>query len=392
MGQSALQERPDMEQKLLNMAHELGFLTLDHLLEALPEAEDDLAQLDEMFIILARDGIEVFDCEEEAREQLEDDERSSTAHDNWPGEDLSAVPTDDIIGLYLAEMSRVRLLTREEEVSLAKDVERGRKAQLQLDRNGDDPENRARLVDLIQNGMSAREHLIKANTRLVVSVAKKYRGNGVSFPDLIQAGNVGLIRATDKYDYKRGFKFSTYATWWIRQAVARTLADHARTIRIPVHMSGRIRRLYRTAQRLEQVLGRRCTSQEIAEDMGLDPERVRWMLRVSRHPISLEMPMGEGKDSEFGDFIEDEHAPSPTENAEQHMLRKNLEGMLATLSPREVRILNLRFGLRDGRSLTLDEVGKRFGLTRERVRQIERIALGKLRHPRHSRLLRSYLH
>ncbi|MCB0212630.1 MAG: RNA polymerase sigma factor RpoD, partial [Anaerolineae bacterium] len=248
-----------------------------------------------------------------------------------------------------------------------------------------------KLKRFMREGDRARDHLIKANTRLVVSIAKKYMGQGVPFSDLIQEGNLGLMKAVEKFDYRRGYKFSTYATWWIRQAITRALADQGRTIRVPVHMSDRIRKLHQISRQLEQVWGRKPTPEELAEHMDLEPAKVRWMLRVSRHPVSLERPVGEEEDSELGNFIEDEDAPTPPDAAYHRLLQEKLEDVLSTLTPREARILRLRFGLQNGRSYTLEEVGKKFGLTRERIRQIEGQALRKLRHPRRSRQLRDYL-
>ncbi|MFB0533543.1 MAG: RNA polymerase sigma factor RpoD/SigA, partial [Anaerolineae bacterium] len=243
----------------------------------------------------------------------------------------------------------------------------------------------------IKAGYAARDHLILANTRLVISVAKRYRGQGVPFHDLIQEGNLGLMRAVDKFDPSRGYKLSTYATWWIRQAVTRALADQGRTIRLPVHMGESIRKLNRTAYQMEQDHGLSPSPEEIADEMGLKPRRVRWMLKVARHPLSLQKPVGEEKDSELGNFIEDDETPPPPEVAEQTLLRTTLEELLTTLRPREERVLRLRFGLQDGYHYTLEEVGEKFGLTRERIRQIEKQALQRLRHPRRSRRLRDYL-
>jgi RNA polymerase primary sigma factor len=306
---------------------------------------------------------------------------------------LSGIAADDTISLYLKEMARVPLLAPAEEILLAKNLEKGRKAQKKLAHTHSryDDETERKLRRYIREGDRSRDHLIKANTRLVVSIAKKYMGQGVPFSDLIQEGNLGLMKAVEKFDYRRGYKFSTYATWWIRQAITRALADQGRTIRVPVHMSDRIRKLHQVSRQLEQVWGRKPTPEELAEHMDLEPSKVRWMLRVSRHPVSLERPVGEEEDSELGNFIEDEDAPTPPDAAYHRLLQEKLEDVLSTLTPREARILRLRFGLQNGRSYTLEEVGKKFGLTRERIRQIEGQALRKLRHPRRSRQLRDYL-
>jgi RNA polymerase sigma factor (sigma-70 family) len=243
----------------------------------------------------------------------------------------------------------------------------------------------------IEDGQAAREHLGRANTRLVVSIAKRYMGQGLPFPDLIQEGNVGLMRAVDKYDYKRGNRFSTYATWWIRQAITRALAQKTRTIRIPLHMTERIRQMYRTAQNLEQKLGRRPTPEEIAFEMDLQPENIRSMMDASQHAIALERPVGDDGDSEFGDFIEDQDTPSPVESATQHLLQETIEEVLSELTPRQSHILRLRFGLGGGEPHTLEEIANKFGLSRERIRQLEKEALRRLRHPRLAHNLRDYL-
>jgi RNA polymerase primary sigma factor len=393
------QEQSNRIQWLLDEANEAGYLTADQILAAFPEAEDDLAQLEDLFAILYDQGIAVYDTEEEAQEQQVKeaqalggggDGNGNGNHDEYS--DLSNIPVDDSVSLYFTEMSRVPLLTYEEEVELAKQVERGEEAQRELSRDGRSPGDRASLQRVIKEGEEARQHLIKANTRLVVSIAKRYRGHGLSFLDLIQAGNLGLIKAVDRFDYRRGNKFGTFATWWIRQSITRTLSQQGRTIRIPVHMSDRIRKLYKASHGLEQALGRRPTPEEIAEEVDHDPEEVRWLLRISRRPLSLDMPVDEDEDSsEFGSFIEDDSVPSPVESAEQHLLREEVGRMLNALTPREVRVLRMRFGLQGERHHTLKEVGEKLGVTRERVRQIERKALRKLRHPRHGRRLRNYL-
>ncbi len=288
-------------------------------------------------------------------------------------------------------MKRSCWLSADEEIALAQQMKRGQVAAKRLVKNGHMPEERARLEEEVQRGDAARSHLIKANTRLVVSIAKKYLGQGVPFLDLIQEGNLGLMKAVEKFDPRRGCKFSTYATWWIRQAITRALAEQGRIIRLPVHMDERLRKVYWTARQLERDSGHSPTTEEIASEMGLKPRKVEWLLRVSRRPVSLEKPVGEEEDSELGDFIEDQEALSPVDTTYQHLLGDKLEEVLATLSPREAKILRLRFGLHDGRSYTLKEVGEKFGLTRERIRQIEAEALDRLRHPSRSRQLRGYL-
>jgi RNA polymerase primary sigma factor len=304
--------------------------------------------------------------------------------------DLSGMSSNDTVGLYLKEMARVPLLSNDEEIALALRLEMGEDAAKKLKRN---PAHQrvAEWQMLVHDGEMARDHLIKANTRLVVSIAKKYMCRGVPFLDLIQEGNLGLMKAVEKFDYTRGFRFSTYATWWIRQTITRAIADQGRTIRVPVHMSDRIRRLYRVARQLEQEYGRKPTAEEIASEMDIEPRKVHWMLRVSWQPLSLEHPVGEDEDSELGNFIENDAALTPAQIANDNLLREKIEEVLATLTPREARILRLRFGLQNGRSYTLEEVGKKFGLTRERIRQIEGRALRRLRHPRRSRQLRDYL-
>ena len=319
------------------------------------------------------------DLEDEDLEDEEEDEQ-----------DLAGIASNDTVGLYLKEMARVPLLSTEEEISIAMRLEAGRDASRKLNKKPD----HARATEwkfLVQDGEAAREHLIKANTRLVVSIAKKYMTRGVPFLDLIQEGNLGLMKAVEKFDYRRGFRFSTYATWWIRQTITRAIADQGRTIRVPVHMSDRIRRLYRVARELEQLHGRKATVEELAKEMACEPRKIQWMLRVSWQPLSLEHPVGEDEDSELGNFIENDSMPSPSDSAHHHLLQQKIEELLTTLTPREARILRLRFGLQNGRSYTLEEVGLKFGLTRERIRQIEGRALRRLRHPRRSRQLRDYI-
>lgn len=375
----------DILEELLEKAEAQGYLTISDILDLLPEAESSPEQLDEIIALLSEAGVEVYD----ELPVVETEDLAELAEVDL--DDLSGIAADDAVGLYLREMARVPLLSLEEETRLAHVIELGREAEKILANNGTDPMERARLEALVEEGRAAREHLIKANTRLVVSIAKKYIGRGVPFLDLIQEGNLGLMKAVEKFDYRRGYRFSTYATWWIRQTISRAVADQSRTIRVPVHMSDRIRRLYKTAQQLEQEYGRPPTPEEIAAELDLEPRKVQWMLRVSWRPLSLEHPVGEEEDNELGAFIEDDSTPTPPQSAYQKMLAEKIEEVLSTLSPREARILRLRFGLGGNRSHTLEEVGQKFGLTRERIRQIEGKALRRLRHPRRSRQLRQYL-
>jgi RNA polymerase primary sigma factor len=376
-------------EQLVTLGRGQGFVTYDDVLNAFPEAESNMEQLEDLFANLFEQGIEVGTLHEE--EEVEDVGEDAGVEIPELDIDLDLIDIDDSISLYLKEIGRVPLLTADEEVSLAKRMERGRDARQKLTLGADDPNERDRLLLAVKDGQAAQEHLIKANSRLVVSVAKKYVGRGVPFLDLIQEGNIGLIRAVKKFDYRRGYKFSTYATWWIRQAVTRAIADQGRTIRVPVHMYEQINRLTRTSRQLVQELGRDPTTDEIAERLGVPPRKVEQIIRVSQRPLSLEMPVGEEEDSYLGDFIEDAEADSPTDSASQTMLRQVIDEIFESLTPREVRILQLRFGLVDGYSYTLEEVGKKFGVTRERIRQIEAQALGRLRHPSRSRKLRDYL-
>jgi RNA polymerase primary sigma factor len=395
---------------LLSEGTEQGFITYDQIIETWPDIENNLVLLEAIMEEAQAAGIPIYENEEEANEvmagggeddngftgvlpeglDLEDDDMEDSPH-TAPLFDLSNVPIDDSVGLYFREMGQQQLLTAEEEVNLAMEIEAGRAA-TQLLREDDltlDERDKQELVQEI--GDAARAHLIRANTRLVVSIAKKYRGRGLQFLDLIQEGNVGLMKAVEKYDYRRGNRFSTYATWWIRQAVTRALANHGRTIRIPAHLGGRISKLYQIAQELEQEYGRQPTAEEIAKFMELPADRVRWMLRTSRQPVHLERPVGDESDAELGDFIEDVEAPPPAEAVANQMLTEELGDILDQLTPREARILRLRYGLQDGESRTLKEVGEMFGLSRERIRQLEKEALRKLRHPNFAGHLRQYL-
>jgi RNA polymerase primary sigma factor len=375
---------------LLEKADVQGYLTTEDLMEFYPEGDDDNEHLTALMVALRRRGVDILDHENDL--QIQEEEQVPTS-DFDTFIDLERISTDDTVGLYLKEMSRVPLLCVEEEMDLARRIEVGRasKKEIVTQCGKVTPNRRHELEALIQDGVLAREHLIKANTRLVVSVAKKYIGRGVPFLDLIQEGNLGLMKAVEKYDYHRGFRFSTYATWWIRQTITRSIADQGRTIRVPVHMIDRIRQLYKMTHEMEQRLGRVPTVDELADELGLSMRKVQWMLRVSWLPLSLESPVGDEEDSELGMFVEDEITPTPIQSAYRNMLQEKVDEVLGTLSPREARILRLRFGLDNGRTYTLEEVGQKFGLTRERIRQIEGKALRRLRHPRRARQLKDYL-
>ncbi len=381
--------RIPMLEQLLALGRSRGYVTFEEILQFFPQADNDLDRLDEIFAALLEAGVEVTDAPEEgAGPMLEEEEEA----EGWDEEELeTALESDDALGLYLKEVGRIPLLTPEEEVALAQRIERGRQAERRLAQGDLSPEERRRLEEIAADGRAAQEHLILANTRLVISVAKKYVGRGLPLSDLIQEGNIGLIRAVKKFDWRRGHKFSTYATWWIRQAVTRAIADQARTIRVPVHMGDQINRLLRLQYQLAQELGRDPTPQELAEAMGIPLSQVEQLLQMVRQPVSLEMPTDDEEESVLGDFIEDRGAASPVEVVSQQMLREILQEVLATLSPREVRILKLRYGLVDGRMYTLEEVGRKLGVTRERVRQIEAQALARLRHPTYARRLREFL-
>jgi RNA polymerase primary sigma factor len=390
----AEEENPAIE-KLVELGREKGFVTVDDILALFPDAERDIDQLEEAYAALLAAGINYVDAVSEPGAAEADDTAAADDDADDDADDeavLSSLDADDTVGLYLKEVGRVPLLTAEQEVSLAKRIERGRRAREVMAGSAVSVKRRRELQLHIEDGWAAREHLITANSRLVISVAKKYMGRGVPFLDLIQEGNIGLIRAAKKFDYRRGHKFSTYATWWIRQAVTRAIADQGRTIRVPVHMGDQINKLLRISHQLTQRLGRDPSTDELADALTVTPKKVENMIQVARRPLSLETPTDEEEDSVLGDFIEDEESPAPAETVTQSLLREHLAEVLNTLPPREVRILQLRYGLLDGQSYTLEEVGRKMGVTRERVRQIEAQALSRLRHPSHRRRLSDYLH
>ena len=386
--------------RLVDLGRRQGYVTIDDILKYFPEAEQDVDQLEEIFAALLSAGIPyVEEGEEEeptdeklvAEQETIEETEAKTKVPVESGDDLAAVDSGDIIGLYFKEASRVPLLTAEEEMELSQRIEQGRLAREELSKGGVSPNRQKELRCLIEDGWQAREHLITANSRLVISIAKKYMGRGVPFLDLIQEGNIGLMRAAKKFDYRRGYKFSTYATWWIRQAVTRAVADQGRTIRVPVHMGDQISKMLRVQHQLKQRLSRDPTVEEVAEALEVEPKKVEHMIQVARRPLSLQLPIGEEEDDTLGDFIEDHDAPSPDETATHQLMSEHLEKVLEGLPPREVRILQLRYGLLDGKIHTLNEVGRKMGVTRERVRQIEAQALRRLRNARIQRELRAYL-
>jgi RNA polymerase primary sigma factor len=355
-----------IQEELIQRGKKRGLLTYKEVIEPLQELDVNTEEIDDFYDHLSRLGVDVVDEMAELEPLDDENVRVKEAAE----EDLElAVPegisVNDPVRMYLKEIGKIPLLTPEEEIDLAKKMESGHE--------------------------QAKRRLAEANLRLVVSIAKKYVGRGMLFLDLIQEGNMGLIKAVEKFDYRKGYKFSTYATWWIRQAITRAIADQARTIRIPVHMVETINKLIRVSRQLVQDLGREPTPEEIAHVMCVSEERVREILKIAQEPVSLETPIGEEDDSHLGDFIEDQDVPAPAEAAAFELLREQLDDVLETLTPREKKVLKLRFGLDDGRSRTLEEVGQAFGVTRERIRQIEAKALRKLRHPMRSKRLKDYL-
>ena len=388
-----------MIQALVELAEKRGYITFEQIVEVLDDDGEDRAALRNLLLELEELGIELRKEPENGQskdvaEHVEQEYENRDLLRNRVVPDISAISSDDPVGLYFRQMAQEPLLTAADEIDLAKRIERGFKARIRLEHPDVQQKSgrwRRHLRRLVVDGQRAREHLGRANTRLVVSIAKRYMGQGLPFPDLIQEGNVGLMRAVDKYDYSRGNRFSTYATWWIRQAITRALAQKTRTIRIPLHMTERIRQMYRAAQDLEQTLGRRPTAEEIAGTMEVAADAVRAMMDASQHAIALERPVGDDGDSEFGDFIEDQETISPVDSATQNLLEETIEEVLAELTPRQSHILRLRFGLGGGEPHTLEEIANKFGLSRERIRQLEKEALRRLRHPQLAHNLRDYL-
>jgi len=415
-------QREEIQKQLVDKAGKQGFITYTDILELLPDVESDVALLDDLMDSLVEAGIEVIpgpgkrDAQHEKASKPDADALIAESDDDDDVEERdallrilkkdltsdagyqAALDTDDVVGLYLKEAGRVPLLTAEEEVLLAKRMEAAEFARERLEdcEEADMAEltwsEEQGLRGAMMDGAKAQEHLIRANARLVISVAKKYMGRGVHFLDLIQEGNIGLIRATNKFEYRRGHKFSTYATWWIRQAVSRAVADQGRTIRIPVHMGDQLNRMRRVQLQLLQELGREPKIEELARGMDTTPGKVENLLEISRRPVSLETPIDDEGDSTFGDFVEDINSPAPSDEVTTHLLRSQLQQALDRLPAREAQILRLRYGLADGRVYTLEEVGQTIGVTRERVRQLEAQAINRLRQSSAHVILKDYLY
>ena len=382
------EKKKDIKRELIEKGKKKGVLTFKEISDAFEDIEVTPEEIERLYDIFEKESIELV---EDLDKELEEIEVSKEEL-----EDLSVpegINIDDHVKMYLKEIGKVNLLTPEEELSLAKRMADGETAKEQIEEIGEniDEDSKKQIDLLIADGEKAKKSLAEANLRLVVSIAKRYVGRGMLFLDLIQEGNLGLIKAVDKFDYTKGYKFSTYATWWIRQAITRAIADQARTIRIPVHMVETINKLVRVSRQLVQELGREPTPEELAKELNMPVDKVREISKISQEPVSLETPIGEEEDSHLGDFIPDEDAPAPSEAASFVLLKEQLGAGLETLSEREAKVLRLRFGLDDGRARTLEEVGKEFDVTRERIRQIEAKALRKLRHPSRSKKLKDFL-
>lgn len=382
------EKKKDIKRELIEKGKKKGVLTFKEISDAFEDVEVTPEEMERLYDVFEKESIELV---EDLDKELEEIEVSKEEL-----EDLSVpegINIDDHVKMYLKEIGKVNLLTPEEELSLAKRMADGETAKEQLEEIGEeiDEDTKKQIDLLIADGEKAKKSLAEANLRLVVSIAKRYVGRGMLFLDLIQEGNLGLIKAVDKFDYTKGYKFSTYATWWIRQAITRAIADQARTIRIPVHMVETINKLVRVSRQLVQELGREPTPEELAKELNMPVDKVREISKISQEPVSLETPIGEEEDSHLGDFIPDEDAPAPSEAASFVLLKEQLGAVLETLSEREAKVLRLRFGLDDGRARTLEEVGKEFDVTRERIRQIEAKALRKLRHPSRSKKLKDFL-
>lgn len=376
--------------ELIAKGRDKGSLTSDEIADHLQEVDLTTEQIENIYTALTELGIEIIDGPTTEVEDIVGEIESEK--DTQRKLDLTVkAPISDPVRMYLKEIGKVPLLTAQKEVKLAKRIEKGEAATRKLQKKGLSRGERRELRKLEQDGLAAKRKLVEANLRLVVSIAKRYVGRGMLFLDLIQEGNLGLIRAVEKFDYRKGYKFSTYATWWIRQAITRAIADQARTIRIPVHMVETINKLIRVQRQLIQELGREPTPEEIAEEMEMSTDKVREILKISQEPVSLETPIGEEEDSQLGDFIEDQEATVPPNAASFSLLQEQLREVLDSLNDREKKVIELRFGLINGHPRTLEEVGRVFGVTRERIRQIESKTLSKLRHPSRSHKLKDYL-
>ncbi len=408
-------EKKAFYKELIELGKSKGSLSNREIMDILDEVSLDPEQIEKLYDMLEEQGIEIIEDSVDDMEDISSIVKIVEQKDDeaGPAEAGEHTLVDDPVKVYLKEIGKVPLLSGEEEIELAKTMLRGAEANrlmrlLDMREKGEEiPEEDLEAYDNLPDeviaeelefyhkeiaaGEKAKQRLSEANLRLVVSIAKRYVGRGMHFLDLIQEGNLGLIKAVEKFDYEKGYKFSTYATWWIRQAITRAIADQARTIRIPVHMVETINRVMRVSRQLVQELGRDPTSEEIAREINQPEEKVREILKIALDPVSLETPIGEEEDSHLGDFIPDDDIPAPVEATSQIMLREQLVEVLSTLTPREAKVLELRFGLRDGRQRTLEEVGKEFNVTRERIRQIESKALRKLRHPSRSRKLKDFL-
>ena len=384
---------------LIERGKKKGKLSSSELMEVLENLDIGSEQMDKIYDVLENLGIETAgedylpDLHDEVGPPVEELEDIPEEEIVDPNTLVDSFGIDDPVRMYLKEIGKVNLLTFDEEVELAQIMEAGNLAKEQLGELGEDldAEAKAELDKLVKQGERAKQRLAEANLRLVVSIAKRYVGRGMLFLDLIQEGNLGLIKAVEKFDHTKGYKFSTYATWWIRQAITRAIADQARTIRIPVHMVETINKVIRVSRQLLQELGHDPSPEEIAEEMNMPVDKVREILKIAQEPVSLETPIGEEEDSHLGDFIPDEDASEPSEAASFTLLKEQLVDVLSTLTPREEKVLKLRFGIEDGRTRTLEEVGKEFNVTRERIRQIEAKALRKLRHPSRSKKLKDFL-
>ena len=382
------EKKKDIKRELIEKGKKKGVLTFKEISDAFEDIEVTPEEIERLYDVFEKESIELVENLDKELEEIEVSKEEL--------EDLSVpegINIDDHVKMYLKEIGKVNLLTPEEELSLAKRMADGETAKEQIEEIGEniDEDSKKQIDLLIADGEKAKKSLAEANLRLVVSIAKRYVGRGMLFLDLIQEGNLGLIKAVDKFDYTKGYKFSTYATWWIRQAITRAIADQARTIRIPVHMVETINKLVRVSRQLVQELGREPTPEELAKELNMPVDKVREISKISQEPVSLETPIGEEEDSHLGDFIPDEDAPAPSEAASFVLLKEQLGAVLETLSEREAKVLRLRFGLDDGRARTLEEVGKEFDVTRERIRQIEAKALRKLRHPSRSKKLKDFL-